>query len=366
MADAREAQHRVRTLEVALGERSYPIHIGSGLLDDGSLLRSGLGTGRAFIVTNDVVAPLYLERLRVALGGEAACAIVPDGERHKTLEQAARIFDALVAVRCGRDTTVVALGGGVVGDLAGFTAACYQRGVAWIQVPTTLLAQVDASVGGKTAVNHPAGKNLIGAFHQPRAVLCDTTTLRTLDARQFRAGLAEVIKHAIIADRDFFNWLEANMAALLHREDGPLAEAVERSCTIKARVVALDEREESGQRALLNLGHTFGHAIEVATGFDAWLHGEAVAAGLVLAARFSERAGVLDPSDTARITSLVRAAGLPVAPPPIDPEQFVDHMQRDKKVRAGKLNLVLPESIGRARSSGEFTAGDLRAFLVGA
>jgi 3-dehydroquinate synthase len=366
MTETDEAARTLRTLEVALGERSYPIHIGAGLLDETGLLRSHLGTGRPFIVTDDVVAPLYLERLRAALGSDVASLVVPTGEGTKTLAQAARIFDALVAARCGRDATVLALGGGVVGDLAGFAAACGQRGIDCIQVPTTLLAQVDASVGGKTAVNHPAGKNLIGAFHQPRAVLCDTTTLRTLDTRQFSAGLAEVIKHALIADAGFFDWLEHRMPSLLRREDVPLAEAVERSCAIKARVVAEDEREVSGRRALLNLGHTFGHAIEVATGFDAWLHGEAVAAGLVLAARFSARAGLLDGPSAERIASLVRAAGLPVAPPAIAPEQFLDHMRRDKKVRAGRLSLVLLDRIGAARSTSEFAPADLSAFLAGA
>jgi len=366
MIERRSNARAMRTLEVALGERSYPIHIGAGLLDEADLLRKHVGTGRPFIVTDEVVAPLYLERLCTALGGDAASLVVPAGEGTKTLTQAARIFDALVAARCGRDATVFALGGGVVGDLAGFAAACWQRGVEWIQVPTTLLAQVDASVGGKTAVNHPAGKNLIGAFHQPGAVLCDTTTLRTLDARQFSAGLAEVIKHALIADADFFDWLERSLPALLRREDAPLAEAVERSCAIKARVVAQDEREVSGRRALLNLGHTFGHAIEVATGFDAWLHGEAVAAGLVLAARFSTRAGLLDAPSADRIAKLVAAAGLPVAPPAIAPDQFLDHMRRDKKVRAGRLSLVLLERIGSARSTSEFAPADLTAFLAGA
>jgi 3-dehydroquinate synthase len=366
MPDPHEAPRARRTLQVALGERSYPIHIGAGLLDDAGLLRSCLGAGRVFVVTDEIVAPLYLERLGAALGGDAGSLVVPAGEGTKTLAQAARIFDALVGARCGRDAVIVALGGGVVGDLAGFAAACWQRGVAWIQVPTTLLAQVDASVGGKTAVNHPAGKNLIGAFHQPRAVLCDTTTLLTLDARQFGAGLAEVIKHALIADADFFDWIERNLPGLLRREEAPLAEAVERSCAIKARVVALDEREVSGRRALLNLGHTFGHAIEVATGFDSWLHGEAVAAGLVLAARFSARAGLLDASSAERVARVVRAAGLPVAPPAIPPEQFLDHMRRDKKVRAGRMSLVLLERIGSALSTSEFAPADLTAFLAGA
>jgi 3-dehydroquinate synthase len=352
-----------RTLTVALGERSYPIHIGAGLLGRSDLLQPCLSTGRRFIVSNETVAPLYLDTLRTALGGVDGCAIVPDGEPHKTLAQAGRLFDALVAHGCGRDTTIIALGGGVVGDLAGFVAACYQRGVPWIQVPTTLLAQVDASVGGKTAVNHPAGKNLIGAFHQPRAVLCDTATLRTLDARQFRAGLAEVIKHALIDDAAFFDWLEAELPQLLQRAPEALAYAVERSCAIKARVVAADEREESGQRALLNLGHTFGHAIEAATNFEQWLHGEAVAAGVVLAARFSQRAGWLDAAACERIVALLARAGLPVAPPPIAPALFLELMQRDKKVRAGRLHLVLLERIGAARFTGDFSTDDLLAVL---
>jgi 3-dehydroquinate synthase len=231
-------------------------------------------------------------------------------------------------------------------------------------VPTTLLAQVDASVGGKTAVNHPAGKNLIGAFHQPRAVLCDVSTLRTLDARQFRAGLAEVIKHALIADAEFFDWLEAHLADLLRQEPAALTEAVERSCAIKARVVAADEREESGQRALLNLGHTFGHAIEAATGFEAWLHGEAVAAGIVLAARVSERAGLIDAASRERITALLARAGLPVAPPPVGAERLLSLMKLDKKVRAGRINLVLLEGIGAARATAEFERTDLLAVLA--
>jgi 3-dehydroquinate synthase len=353
-----------RTLEVSLGARSYPIHIGAGLLARRDLLQPHLDTGRVFIVTNETVAPLYLDALRATLGGDAGCAIVPDGEQYKTLTQAAAIFDQLIAERCGRDTTMIALGGGVVGDLAGFAAACYQRGVPWIQVPTTLLAQVDASVGGKTAVNHQAGKNLIGAFHQPRAVLCDTSTLDTLDLRQFRAGLAEVIKHALIADAAFFDWLEAQLPALLRREPAPLAEAIERSCAIKARVVAADEREEKGQRALLNLGHTFGHAIETATGFQEWLHGEAVAAGMVLAARVSQRLRLLDAASQERIVALLARAGLPIAPPPIGAERFAALMKLDKKVRAGQLNLVLLERIGAAIATADFTREDLLAVLV--
>ncbi len=363
MAEARGGEPGLRTLQVRLGERSYPIHIGEGLLDRRDLLQPHLGTGRPFIVTNETVAPLYLAALRATLG-DSATAIVPDGEQHKTLANASSILDRLIAEGCGRDSTVFALGGGVVGDLAGFAAACYQRGVSWIQVPTTLLAQVDASVGGKTAVNHRAGKNLIGAFHQPRAVLCDTKTLHTLDARQFRAGLAEVIKHALIADAHFFDWLDANLPALLRREPGPIAEAIERSCAIKARVVAADEREESGQRALLNLGHTFGHAIETGTGYAEWLHGEAVAAGIVLAARFSRRLRMLDAASHDRIVALLSKAGLPIAPPPIGPERFAALMKLDKKVRAGKLNLVLLERIGAATTRSDFAREDLLAVLT--
>jgi 3-dehydroquinate synthase len=363
MAEARSGEPGLRTLHVELGERSYPIHIGPGLLDRRELLQPHLGAGRPFIVTSETDAPHYLDALRAAIG-DSGTAIVPDGEQHKTLATASSILDHLVAEGCRRDSTVLALGGGVVGDLAGFAAACYHRGVPWVQVPTTLLAQVDASVGGKTAVNHSAGKNLIGAFHQPRAVLCDTDTLYTLDTRQFRAGLAEVIKHALIADAVFFDWLESHLPALLRREPAPLAEAIERSCAIKARVVAADEREESGQRALLNLGHTFGHAIETATGYGEWLHGEAVSAGMVLAARFSQRLRMLDAASHHRIVALLEQAGLPVAPPPIEPERFASLMKLDKKVRANKLNLVLLERIGAATTRGDFAREDLLAVLT--
>jgi 3-dehydroquinate synthase len=340
----------VRTLEVALGERSYPIRIGAGILGRAGLLQPYLGTGRTFVVTDGNVAPLHLATLRAALDGTEGVAVVPDGEQHKTLAQAAAIIDGLVAHGCGRDATVIALGGGVVGDLAGFAAACYQRGVAWLQAPTTLLAQADASVGGKTAVNHPAGKNLIGAFHQPRLVLCDTSTLRTLDARQFAAGLAEVIKHALIGDAALFGWLEEHLPAVLSRDPDALADVVERSCALKARVVAADEREERGQRALLNLGHTFGHAIEVATGYERWLHGEAVAVGLVLAARLSQRLGMIDAESVARVVRLLQQAGLPISPRALDPPRFIELMRRDKKTRAGRLHFVLLDGIGAART----------------
>jgi 3-dehydroquinate synthase len=340
----------VRTLEVALGERSYPIRIGAGILGRADLLRPCLGTGRTFVVTDENVAPLHLATLRAALDGTEGVAVVPAGERHKTLARASAIIDALVAHGCGRDATVIALGGGVVGDLAGFAAACYQRGVAWIQAPTTLLAQADASVGGKTAVNHPSGKNLIGAFHQPRLVLCDTSTLRTLDARHLAAGLAEVIKHGLIRDAALFEWLEAHLPAILSCDEDALAHVVERSCVLKARVVAADEREERGQRALLNLGHTFGHAIEAATGYESWLHGEAVAVGLVLAARLSQRLGMLDAETVGRVERLLVRAGLPVRPPPLEPARFVDLMRRDKKTRAGRLHFVLLDAIGAART----------------
>jgi 3-dehydroquinate synthase len=363
MTDVRPAAAHA-TLRVDLGERSYPIHVGPGLLGRADLLHAHLARGRAFVVTDETVAPLYLDALRGTLGERAAgSAILPDGERHKTLAQASALFDRLVADGCGRDTTLIALGGGVVGDLGGFAAACYQRGIPWIQVPTTLLAQADASVGGKTAVNHPAGKNLIGAFHQPRLVLCDTATLRTLDARQFRAGLAEVIKHALLGDADFFAWLEAKLPAVLERDPAVLAHAVERSCALKARIVAQDEREESGQRALLNLGHTFGHAIEAATGFEQWLHGEAVAAGIVLAARLSRRMGMLDTPGVERIIALLSRSGLPVEPPPMTTQRFLELMRLDKKVREGRLSLVLIEGIGKARATADFAREDLVAML---
>ncbi len=282
------------TLDVDLGVRSYPIHIGPGLIDDPELYRPHVSGSQVLIVTNEIVAPLYLDRVEQALRGfQLARVVLPDGEKYKNLEVWNRIMDALLENRFARDCTLVALGGGVVGDMAGFAAACYQRGVAFIQVPTTLLAQVDSSVGGKTGVNHALGKNMIGAFHQPRAVIADTDTLSTLPDRELSAGVAEVIKYGLIRDREFFYWLEANIGPLLERDTEALTFAIERSCRNKAEVVAADERE-AGQRALLNLGHTFGHAIETGMGYGAWLHGEAVGTGMCMAADLSFRLGWLD------------------------------------------------------------------------
>lgn len=340
----------MQTLRVALGERSYPIHIGTGLLDRADLILPCLAEKRVAVVTNTTVAPLFLERIAAALAGAGVAAIrivVPDGEEHKDWPALTAIFDALLEHRCDRHITLVALGGGVIGDLAGFAAATYQRGVAYIQVPTTLLAQVDSSVGGKTAINHRLGKNMIGAFHQPRLVLADMDTLKSLPERELRAGLAEVIKHGLIRDPEFFAWLESRIDRLLARDPEALARAVLRSVEIKAEIVAQDERE-TGVRALLNFGHTFGHAIETGLGYGAWLHGEAVAAGMVMAADLSQRLGYLPQADASRIRSLLRRAGLPVAAKGLTPQRMLELMSVDKKVRGGRIRFVLLERIGSA------------------
>ena len=339
----------MHTLSVDLGERGYPIHIGSGLLARGELLRRHLPGRQVLLVTNETLAPLYLAPLRSALDGlQQAVTVLPDGERHKTLATLETLFDALLEHRFDRRCTLVALGGGVIGDLTGFAAACYQRGVAYLQVPTTLLAQVDSSVGGKTGVNHPRGKNMIGAFHQPRCVLADTDTLATLPERELSAGLAEVIKYGLIRDPDFFAWLEAHIDALLAREPEPLAHAIARSCRNKAEIVATDERE-GGMRALLNLGHTFGHAIETGLGYGEWLHGEAVAAGMMLAADLSARLGWLTAAEVERIRVLLDRARLPVtAPAGLSSDTFLELMTVDKKVQDGRLRLVLLRELGRA------------------
>jgi len=340
----------LEALRVALAGGSYPIHIGAGLLDDAALYAPHFASRRAAIVTNEVVAPLYLERVARALaqaGVAATQIVVQDGEQAKDWRTLERVFDALLAARCGRDTVIVAVGGGVVGDLAGFAAAVYQRGVPFIQVPTTLLAQVDSSVGGKTAINHPRGKNMVGAFHQPLAVISDTSTLDTLPDRELRAGLAEVIKHGLILDRAFTDWLDANLPALLAREPRALAHAVRRSCELKARVVAADERE-TGLRAILNFGHTFGHAFEAGLGYGEWLHGEAVAAGMVMAAELSVRAGRLARADAMRVRALLARAGLPVAGPALSAERILELMQVDKKAAAGRIRFVLLCAIGAA------------------
>jgi len=351
-------------LRIELGERSYPILIGTGLLDDAGLMDESIAARDVLVVSNVTVAPLYLGRLERALAGRrVASSVLPDGERHKTLDTIARVLDALVERRMNRDACVAALGGGVVGDIAGFAAACYQRGIDYVQVPTTLLAQVDSSVGGKTGVNHPGGKNLIGAFHQPRAVVSDIGTLATLTPRELRAGLAEVIKYGLVADAEFLGWIEANLDGLLALEPGALVYAVRRSCELKAEIVAEDEREH-GRRALLNLGHTFGHAIEAASGYGEWLHGEAVAAGMLMAADLSRRLGWLDGGDVERVRSLLARAGLPLAAPPIGAARALALMGMDKKVLARRIRLVLVRRPGEGVVSGDYPAEALADTLA--
>ncbi len=352
------------TLDLELGERSYPIYIGRGLLEQPELLRRHIKSRQVLVVTNDTVAPHYLDRVVSGLADyQVASVVLPDGEQFKTLEVLGQVFDRLLELRHNRDTTLIALGGGVVGDMAGFAAAAYQRGVDFIQIPSTLLSQVDSSVGGKTGVNHPLGKNMIGAFHQPRAVLIDTDTLDTLPDREYASGMAEVIKYGLIRDRGFFEWLEANMDGLMLRDKQLLAEAIARSCRSKAEIVAIDERE-SGVRALLNLGHTFGHAIETAQGYGAWLHGEAVAVGTVLAADLSRRLGWLAEADVKRIEALFVRARLPVTPPiGMETDEFLALMAVDKKVLDGRLRLVLLRSIGDAVVTADFPLALLETTL---
>ncbi len=350
-------------LTVDLGERSYPIVIGSHMLDHAEFARHVPGK-RVAIVTNTVVAPLYLERLTnmlQAAGKQVFAVILPDGEEEKNADNLMRIFTALLEHKCDRKTTLVALGGGVIGDMTGFAAATYMRGVPFVQVPTTLLAQVDSSVGGKTAINHPLGKNMIGAFYQPQSVLADTATLSTLPDRELSAGLAEVIKHGAIIDADFFRWQEDNMAALVARDDAALAHAIRRSCEIKADVVRQDDRE-GGLRAILNFGHTFGHAIEAGLGYGEWLHGEAVGCGMVMAADLSVRLGYLDPADRARIVALVRAARLPTVAPDLGETRWLELMEVDKKNEDGQIKFILLKPLGQAVITG--VPGDaLRATL---
>ena len=345
----------INTLEVGLGARAYPIHIGAGVLPRAAELLGARAHDRYVVVTNAIVASHGLAALRGALrdaGAQVDVVLLPDGEAHKNQRTLDDLLTRLLELRAERTTTLVALGGGVVGDIAGFAAAIYQRGMPFVQVPTTLLAQVDSSVGGKTGINHPLGKNMIGAFWQPRAVLIDTSVLRTLPDRELRAGLAEVIKYGAIRDEAFFAWLETNVDALLARDAEALLHAILRSCAIKAEVVAADERE-SGERALLNFGHTFGHAIEAAQGYGEWLHGEAVAAGMVCAARLSQQVLGLDEASAARLTRLIAAARLPTSPPAIARERWLDLMQRDKKVQSGVLRFVLLERLGRAVVRGD-------------
>jgi 3-dehydroquinate synthase len=353
----------VQTLKVDVGHTSYPITIGSGLLGDRELLETRIPGRDLMIVTDTTVARLYLAKLRSNLGERniAEC-VLPDGEQHKTLQTAGWVFDALVGKKLNRDATVVALGGGVVGDIAGFAAACYQRGVAYAQVPTTLLAQVDSSVGGKTGVNHAGGKNLIGAFHQPVAVLSDTDTLASLPDRELRAGLAEVIKYGCVWDPMLFDWLDLNMDKLLTREADALTYAVARSCEIKATVVGRDEREQ-GLRAILNFGHTFGHAIEAATHYKTYLHGEAVSLGMLMAADLSRRLGLIDAVPCERLRDLIGRAGLPVEPPTIGAQRALELMRMDKKVLSGTVRLVLLEKLGRAVVVGNYEQSALEATL---
>jgi 3-dehydroquinate synthase len=356
-----------RTLTVGLGDRSYPIHIGRGLLARAELLAPHLASRRAAVVTNATVAPLYaeaVERTIAACGATSFRVVIPDGEAEKRWETLDRVYGELLGAQADRKTVIVALGGGVVGDLAGFAAATYQRGVPFIQVPTTLLAQVDSSVGGKTGINHPLGKNMIGAFHQPLAVVADTATLDTLPDRELSAGLAEVVKYGALGDIEFLGWLEEHMERLRARDAEALSRAILRSCEIKAAIVALDERE-AGPRALLNLGHTFGHAIETLEGYGTWLHGEAVAAGMVMAARFSARLGRAPESDARRLEALLRRAGLPVEPPELPSEAWLDAMGRDKKNESGRITLILLDRLGAATVEKSAPAAELAAFLAG-
>lgn len=353
------------TLNVDLGERSYPIYIGPRLLGQKELLTQHIPGNSALVVTNETVAPLYLEKVTPHLEGlKYKTLVLPDGEQYKNLETLNTIYDCLLSNRFDRNTTLIALGGGVIGDITGFAAASYQRGVHLIQIPTTLLSQVDSSVGGKTAVNHPLGKNMIGAFYQPRAVIADIDTLDTLEERQLSSGIAEVIKYGLIRDPEFLVWLETNIDKLVNRNTIALAYAIDRSCKNKAEIVAADEKE-SGQRALLNLGHTFGHAIETGMGYGHWLHGEAVASGMVIAARLSHKLGWIQQADVERVIDIIEKANLPVtAPEKITPEQFLDLMSVDKKVSDGVLKLVLYKALGQAVISTDYSQEVLKEAIA--
>lgn len=353
------------TLNVDLGDRSYPIYIGHKLLENSQLINKHINKKQIVIVSNETVAPIYLEKLKQALYPNKPLEIIlADGEQYKTLATLDSIFDELLKKRIARDTIVIALGGGVVGDITGFAAACYQRGVDFIQIPTTLLAQVDSSVGGKTGVNHPLGKNMIGAFYQPKCVLADVSTLKTLPQRELSAGIAEVIKYGLIADAEFFTWIKKNMASLLSLDHQAITYAIEQSCKCKAEIVASDEQEKSGRRALLNLGHTFGHAIETGMGYGQWLHGEAVGCGMVLAAQFSQRLSWLTQRDVDEITQVIASAKLPTQlPNEISADKMLELMSIDKKVKHGKLYLVLLKSIGDATLTSEFNKNELNAML---
>lgn len=352
------------TLDVALGDRSYPIFIGESLLGKAEIIQPYLAGNEVVVVSNETVAPLYLDALKRGLEGRRVEAVVlPDGEQYKTLEYLNAVFTTLLEKRFSRQVTIIALGGGVIGDMAGFAAACYQRGVPFIQVPTTLLSQVDSSVGGKTAVNHPLGKNMIGAFYQPRCVIADTAVLNTLDDRQLSAGIAEVIKYGLIRDKAFLSWLDQNMEALVARDTEALVYAIEHSCRNKAEVVAADELEH-GQRALLNLGHTFGHAIETGMGYGEWLHGEAVAAGMYMAADLSARLGWISQDDVVHVEDLLKRANLPMKGPAISAEKMKQLMAVDKKVQDGRIRLVLLKSLGNAVVTDNFDTAMLDQTLV--
>jgi 3-dehydroquinate synthase len=353
----------VQRIDVKLGSRSYPIFVGAGAMRLKDALDQVIPARDVLVVTNTTVGPLYAASFAEALAPRRCLEVsLPDGETHKTLANVSRLLDVLVANRFARDSCVVALGGGVVGDMAGFAAACYQRGISFVQVPTTLLAQVDSSVGGKTGVNHPGGKNLIGAFHQPAAVFADTDALGTLPDRELRAGLAEVIKYGLIVDPEFFDWLEANANNLLKRDSAALTQAIKRSCEIKAEIVARDEREQ-GDRALLNLGHTFGHAIESATNYSTWLHGEAVGAGMLLAADLSQRLGWVSGADVERVERVLQKFGLRTDVSTLAASTLAENMKIDKKVAAGRIRLVLLKAIGKSVITGDYDDAALRETL---
>jgi 3-dehydroquinate synthase len=355
----------MRTLTVDIKDQPYPIHIGPGLIDRADMIVPHLSQKRVAIVTNTTIAPLYLNRLKATISGagiESIEIVIPDGEQHKNWQTLNQLFDQLIAQRCERKTTLIALGGGVIGDMTGFAAATYQRGVPYIQVPTTLLAQVDSAVGGKTAINHPQGKNMIGAFYQPKLVLADTQTLDTLARREFSAGMAEVIKYGLIRDLPFFDWLEANVDKIMARDGDALVHTIYESCRNKADVVAQDEKE-TGVRAILNLGHTFGHAIETATNYTEYLHGEAVAMGIVLAAALSRGLGYLNDHDCERIKKVLAAATLPTTAPNLGVEMFLQLMSADKKVDAGQIHFVVLARIGEAYLDGAVPPDFLKQLL---
>lgn len=356
----------MQTLKVELADRSYPIHVGRNLITNTDLILPHLKRKHVAIVTNTTVAPLYLDKLSQTLqaaGVSVIPIILPDGEAYKNTETLNKIYDALLQNRCERSTTLIALGGGVIGDLTGYAAATYLRGVPFIQIPTTLLSQVDSSVGGKTGINHPLGKNMIGAFYQPQVVLADIDTLKTLPSRELSAGMAEVIKYGLIRDAEFFDWLETHIEQLMALEESAISEAIYRSCQNKADVVARDEHE-TGERALLNLGHTFGHAIENGMGYGVWLHGEAVAAGTMMAADLSQRMGWLSAAEVARIHALLTKAKLPLDPPELGADKYLELMQMDKKVADGKIRLVLQQGIGKSVITSDYDADKLRATLT--